>query len=244
MSKLKKRVLIAVTSVVAVLAIALIGCAVYVGDYYRADVAAIDTYVKDSTVEETLVDGDMLVYSVEGAKTGFIFYPGGKVEYTAYEPLMRELASNGIMCVLIKMPFNLAVFDSDAAKGVQERYPDIDKWYIGGHSLGGSMAADYVANCEESYEGIVLLGAYSTTDVSETGAEVLSIYGSEDKVLNHKKYEECKSNLPDGYKEEVIEGGCHAYFGMYGPQDGDGVPTLSNKEQIRQTANIIMEFTK
>ena len=107
MSKLKKRVLIAVTSVVAVLAIALIGCAVYVGDYYRADVVAIDTFVKDSTVEETLVDGDMLVYSVEGAKTGFIFYPGGKVEYTAYEPLMRELASNGIMCVLIKMPLIL-----------------------------------------------------------------------------------------------------------------------------------------
>ncbi len=191
-----------------------------------------------------MVNDDMLVYSVKDAKTGFIFYPGGKVEYTAYEPLMRSLASKGIMCVLVEMPFNLAVFNMDAADGIQDMYPQIEEWYIGGHSLGGSMAATYVESCEDEYKGLVLLGSYSTTDISQSDIDVLSIYGSEDKVLNIEKYKECQSNLPKDYQEKVIEGGCHAYFGMYGAQEGDGVPTLSNKEQIRQTTEIILEFVE
>ena len=153
---------------------------------------------------------------------------------------MAELAREGVLCVLVEMPFNLAVFDINAADGIQEQYPEIEDWYIGGHSLGGSMAASYLADHVDEYEGLILLGSYSTADLSDTDLDVLSIYGSEDKVLNREKYDENKSNLPDNFCEVVIGGGCHAYFGMYGAQDGDGTPTISNHEQIGLTVEHII----
>ena len=157
---------------------------------------------------------------------------------------MAELAREGVLCVLVEMPFNLAVFDINAADGIQEQYPEIEDWYIGGHSLGGSMAASYLADHTDEYEGLILLGSYSTADLSDTDLDVLSIFGSEDKVLNREKYDENKSNLPDDFCEVVIEGGCHAYFGMYGAQDGDGTPTISNHEQIRLTVESIIKVLK
>ena len=175
----------------------------------------------------------------EDATKGFIFYPGGKVEYTAYIPLMQALNDKGILCVLIEMPFNLAVFDMSAAEGIIDDYPDIDQWYIGGHSLGGSMAAAYLEDNADDYTGLVLLGSYSTVDLSDTELKVLSVYGSEDEVVDSEKYEKYKSNLPDDLTEIVIEGGCHAYFGMYGAQKGDGIPSISNEDQIKITAEYI-----
>ena len=142
------------------------------------------------------------------------------------------------------MPFNLAVLDINAADGIQEQHPEIEKWYIGGHSLGGSMAASYLANHIDDYDGLILLGSYSTADLSKTGLDVLSVYGSEDKVMNRVKYDENKSNLPSDLIEVVIEGGCHAYFGMYVAQEVDGKPTISNEEQIFLTANHIFDAMK
>ena len=146
------------------------------------------------------------------------------------------------MCVLLKMPFNLAVLDVNAADGIQKEYPEIEDWYIGGHSLGGSMAASYLADHEKDYEGLVLLGSYSTADLSNTDLAVLSVFGSEDQVMNREKYDENKANLPSGFTETVIEGGCHAYFGMYGVQEGDGTPTITNEEQIRLTIESIVKI--
>jgi pimeloyl-ACP methyl ester carboxylesterase len=152
----------------------------------------------------------------ENPVVGFVFYPGGKVEYSAYKPLMEACASRGIACVIVKMPFNLAVFDVNGAEGITDMYPEISEWYIGGHSLGGSMAASYISENSDEYKGLVLLGSYSTADLSEKKIEVLSVFGSEDKVMNKEKYNESKINLPANFEEVIIEGGCHAYFGMYG----------------------------
>ena len=128
--------------------------------------------------------------------------------------------------------------------GIQQQYPEVQRWYIGGHSLGGSMAAAYLEEHSEDYSGLVLLGSYSTADLSKTNLDVLSVYGSEDQVMNREKYAENKANLPESTTESIIEGGCHAYFGMYGPQSGDGIPTLTNEEQIDLTEDTsqIMEF--
>lgn len=215
---------------------------IYVSDYYHADTAAISAFSCSESITKTTLSDDVIVYSPEKAESGFIFYPGGKVEYTAYEPLMEACAENDMLCVLIQMPFNLAVLDMDAANGIKEQFPEIETWYIGGHSLGGSMAASYVSNNTLDFDGLILLGSYSTADLTETHLKVLSIYGSEDKVLNKEKYEKYKINLPDDFSEFILEGGCHAYFGMYGEQKGDGTPTLGNEEQIRLTADKIDQF--
>jgi len=234
-----------ITISVAIVLLILVGfCTVYVNDYYRADMDAIVEFSADKDVLKKILEDNTIVYETEDVNVGLIFYPGGKVEYTAYEPLMKSLASEGIMCVLMKMPFNLAVFDVNAADGVQELYPNIEKWYIGGHSLGGSMAAAYLKENVSDFEGLILLGSYSTADLSESDLEVLSIYGGEDRVLNSEKYLENKSNLPSDFTEIVIDGGCHAYFGMYGAQEGDGVPAISNEEQIIITTDTIVDLVE
>ena len=214
----------------------------YLGNYYHADEGAIAVFNADENITVSVSDNGNIVFEPQNATRGFIFYPGGKVEHRAYEPLLAELAREGVLCVIVKMPFNLAVFDINAADGIQEQYPLIEEWYIGGHSLGGSMAASYLEKNSEDYEGLILLGSYSTADLSNTDIEVLSIYGSEDKVMNREKYDKNKSNLPNNFTEIVIDGGCHAYFGMYGAQDGDGMPTISNKEQIILTAENIIKI--
>ena len=240
----KKKVLKGLVAIIIVVTLLFGACAFYVNDYYRADLGEISAFSSIEKVErENLSDGT-IIFKPENVKAGFIFYPGGKVEYTSYIPLMEELAKKDIMCVLLKMPLNLAVLDVNGAQGIKEMFPETENWYLGGHSLGGSMVASYLAENIGEYDGLILLGSYSTADLSKEDIKVLSVFGSEDKVMNKEKYDEYKINLPKDFSEEIIDGGCHAYFGMYGEQDGDGTPTITNEEQIQKTAEIIKEFIK
>lgn len=141
------------------------------------------------------------------------------------------------------MPGNLAVLDVNAADGLREKHPGITTWYLAGHSLGGAMAANYAAAHAEDFDGLILLAAYSTKDLTQTSLRVLSVYGSEDGVMNLESYEKNRTNLPAGATEIILEGGCHAQFGNYGPQDEDGTPAISGEEQIRQTVEAIVAFT-
>ncbi len=244
-NKKRKRLFIIGTSILSVLVILLVACGIYLSIYYHGDMERIADFPTKVPVEKQKTSEGYSVYSAMGDETidtGFIFYPGGKVEAIAYEPLLKSLAAEGVLCVLVEMPFRLAVFDVDAAEGIPGQFPEITDWYIGGHSLGGSMAASYLGDATEEFDGLLLLGSYSTEDLSGTELEVLSVYGSEDKVLNKKKYEKNKKNLPEDFTEVILDGGCHAYFGMYGAQDGDGTPTISNEAQIEATVDAVMAF--
>lgn len=240
----KRKLFIIAFSVFIALTIIVGACGIYLGDYYKADRDAIYAFSPMISVSFEKTESGNIVFKPDNATKGFIFYPGGKVAYDSYQPLMAACAEQGILCVLVEMPFNLAVFDINAADGIQQQYPQIEDWYIGGHSLGGSMAASYLEKNAENYEGLILLGSYSTADLSETHLDVLSVYGSEDKVMNREKYEENKVNLPDDFTEVIIDGGCHAGFGMYGAQDGDGIPAISNEEQIYITVEHIIRMMK
>ena len=153
---------------------------------------------------------------------------------------MLALAEQDILCVLLEMPFNLAVLDMAAAEGIPEQYPKIEHWFIGGHSLGGSMAASYAAEHAEDYAGLVLLAAYSTAEIADM--DVISLYGSEDGVLNREKYQEYRGNLPESTEEIVIEGGNHAGFGSYGFQEGDSESMIPGEEQVAITAEALTNF--
>ena len=237
--KSKRRILIWTISVMLTIAITVGGCVIYVSDYYRADSVAIESFTASHSVRANESSGGFIVFEPIDPNAGFIFYPGGKVEYTAYIPLMSALAEKGLLCILIPMPFNLAVLDMNAAKGMTDKYPKVDNWYIGGHSLGGSMAASFVADNSDDFDGLILLGSYS---IEEVTLPVLSVYGSEDKVMNREKYDKYKTNISSSLTETVIDGGCHAYFGMYGAQDGDGMPSVANEEQIHLTVEEIIKF--
>lgn len=238
----KSKVLTVILSAMSVVVLTVSAFFIFVADYYHSDVSSINAYISEYNVtKKELYDG-ATSYSLESNDKGFIFYPGGKVEHTAYEPLMYNLASKGITCILIKMPFNLAFFNVDAASKAKQYFPNINSWYIGGHSLGGSIASTYLEKNHEDFEGLVLLASYSMNDLKTKDIDVISIRGSEDKVLNMEHYEKYKKNLPSDLIEVIIEGGCHAYFGMYGKQDGDGNPSLSANEQISLTAKYIRDF--
>ena len=219
-----------------------VGCGLYLRDYYPAGEAALTALEPDAEVT-VLADGNTTAFVPKnGAELGFVFYPGGKVEHTAYAPLLRQLAEKGVLCVLVEMPFRLAVLDQNAAKEIPGQYPEVTEWYIGGHSLGGSMAAACAAEHTELFDGLVLLAAYSTEDLGETGLRVLSAYGSEDGVLDLENYEEYRRNLPGSVSETVIDGGNHACFGSYGPQDGDGTPRITAEQQMKETAELLVDF--
>lgn len=237
-----KKLRLVLAIILAVVIVCAGAFAVYVNDYYRAEETAVQAMAVDGAVSVYELTDSLTVFAPEEPLAGLIFYPGGKVEHTAYAPLLRTCAERGILCVLVQMPCNLAVLNVNGADGIHERFPEISHWYIGGHSLGGAMAASYASGHVNELDGVVLLAAYSTEDLTQSGLAVCSIYGSEDGVMNKEKYDASKANLPDDAVEFVIVGGCHAGFGCYGPQDGDGTPQISSEDQINQTVGEIIRM--
>lgn len=210
---------------------------IYVSDYsHNTDLTALEN-TKDVTITQTEFG-----YFFDGPSNedALIFYPGGKVEDLAYASLLKEVAANGMDCFLVHMPANLAVLHPNKGKAVLENY-SYKNWYIGGHSLGGSMAAHFASKNPNTFKGLILLAAYSTADLSNQKLNVLTIYGSKDHVMNRDHFEKYKRNLPKENEVYVISGGNHAGFGTYGKQAGDGKRSISHKQQIKETAIKIKE---
>lgn len=210
----------------------------YTQKYYTADESVHAVLQTDETVTVVKEDYGWL-FDGPSDQDALIFYPGGKVEETAYAPFLHKLAENGMDVFLVRMPFRLAVFGRDKADRVTAQY-DYARWYIGGHSLGGVMAASYAATHGSLLSGVFLLAAYPVKPLDDNMRAVL-IYGSEDGVLDREKLKAAARYLPDGSEIYVIEGGNHAQFGNYGAQNGDGNALISSDEQQRRTTEIILQ---
>lgn len=235
--KIKKKIMIAICAIAALVVIFLI----YTASCYHADEKAQEALVSDDAV---LVSKTNYGWFFDGPseEDALIFYPGARVEDIAYAPLLHLLAAEGLDVYLMHMPFNLAFFGRNSAEDIL-RTESRENWYIGGHSLGGAMAADYAAANGDKVDGIIILASYPTKALVNSLTEI-SIYGSEDKILNLDNVEEGKEYSPDNFYELVIEGGNHSQFGNYGFQDGDGTASISAEEQQKQTVNFIMESLK
>ena len=159
------------------------------------------------------------------------------MEETAYAPLLRQLAAEGMDACLVRMPLHLALLGIQKADTVmaEHRY---EHWYIGGHSLGGVSAAFYAANNTEKLDGVILLAAYPVKQLNNRLKTVM-IYGSEDKVLNMVKFAEHRVLAPTDAVVTCITGGNHSQFGSYGIQKGDGIAQITPEEQIRKTVESI-----
>jgi len=225
--KKRSKILISILSILALLTVVFF---IYVSDYYRADDVAVAAMQSDDTIR--VIENLTILTPTTPSDTALIFYPGAKVEHTAYLPILEKLRQNGITCVLVKMPFNMAILDPNAADTVFEALPDIKNWYIGGHSMGGAMASSYAANHKSKVQGLILLGAYIYGDFPPENA--LTVYGT----LN--------ANLEENinYTENIviIEGGNHAQFGNYGEQKGDPPARISREEQQNVAVKAILDF--
>ena len=241
--KCKRKLSFILATLAALLGILILGFFIYANQYYRTDSEARAAVTQNAQVTLNY-EKDYLVLSPNenDLKEGIIFYPGGKVEYDAYARMLSTLTESGYTCIIPKMPFNLAVFNQDAATSIIADFPEMKDWYVGGHSLGGAMAAVYASEHSDSLKGLILLGSYSTKDLSTLPLKVLSIYGSEDQVLNKENYQNNKIYLPEDTTELCIEGGNHAFYADYGMQKGDGHATITPEKQQELTANAILEF--
>ena len=226
----RKKWLVAGGIVLLVLAILAGVFFLYVSDYYRAEDAALEILAQDSGI--TVQDNLTMLSPAAPTDTAMIFYPGAKVEAEAYLPLLDQIRQTGITCILVHMPFHMAIFDANAAEDVIDQFPAFQHWYIAGHSMGGAMASQFASDHPDQIDGLILMGAYIYGDYP--AEKTLTIYGSlNQSVEDHIDYTE---NIVE------IEGGNHAQFGNYGPQKGDLPAAISAEEQQKQTVAAIEAF--
>jgi predicted alpha/beta-hydrolase family hydrolase len=199
-----------------------------------------------STSGVTVTTGKWLTFQPVGVQpiTGLILYPGGRVDYRAYAPAAQAIAEEGYLVVIVRMPLNLAVFDPQAAAKVIAAHPEIKHWAVGGHSLGGTMAANFADTRPGSVDGLVLWASYpaGSDDLSHDELSVLSISGTLDGLSTPAKITSSASLLPQDTTWIFIQGGNHAQFGWYGDQAGDIPATISREEQQGQIVLVTAEF--
>ncbi|MDO5859621.1 alpha/beta hydrolase [Methanobrevibacter sp.] len=220
---------------IVIIALLLAYAVFYFTEYHHARPQATDCLNGTENVSVIKVD-DGLFLDGPGNETAIIFYPGAKNEYIAYLPMLMDLANRSVDCYVLKVPLNFAIL------GENEATPIIDSgnyshYILSGHSLGGLTAASYINHTGKG-DGLILFAGYPVEEIEKP---VLSIYGSEDGILNFKAYNESKS-LMDNLTEIVIEGGNHAQFAYYGHQSGDNVAKISAEDQQRQAVDEILDF--
>ncbi len=214
----------------------------YMRSTYSSEVDVDDYLKQDGKVKVSEIE-DGLFLDGQGIDTAIIFYPGAKVEYTSYLPLFYRLAERGIDSFLLEMPLDMAFLGIEKANDILADY-EYENWYMAGHSLGGAMAAVYASEHLKDLSGLILLAAYPTENLNRKGFSVLSLYGSEDQILNFGKLENSHVYMPETFTEICIEGGNHAGFGNYGEQNGDGEALISREEQQERTAEEILKFVE
>ncbi len=220
--------------IISIILIFIVGVIIYLNTYYKAT-DEVYGYLKSNDLVKVIKDKNGYLFDGPGKSEMFVLYPGAKVEYTSYAPLAHKLARKGVDTYIVDMPFNIAFFDTNAVMNVMKKYK-YDKWYIGGHSLGGVVASMNVNKYK--FSGLILLASYSTNKID---CRVLSIYGDRDGILNLNKYESSKNNYKK-YVEVVINGGNHSYFGNYGEQNGDNKANISRNAQQERTISEIVKF--
>ena len=223
-------------AIIVILALVLGYAAFYLTDYYHAEKTATD-YMNGTDNVSVVNTSNGLLLDGQGNDTALIFYPGAKVEYTSYMPMFTQLASQGIDCYLVEMPFNIAFFGTDSADDIIKN-SSYNHYFIAGHSLGGVVASSYV-NKTDNIDGLILLASYPTQEINKP---VLSIYGSNDKVFTIEKYNEAKPLIKGNFSEFIIDGGNHGQFAYYGNQSGDGIANISASNQQSQCVSEMVKF--
>lgn len=218
-----------------VLVLILAYVAFYFTDYRHAEKKATD-YINGTENVSVIKQDYGLFLNGSGNDTLFIFYPGAKNDYVSYLPLLVNLTNRGVDSALVQMPLNFAFFGENTADSIIDS-TNYSHYVLAGHSLGGLSAVGY-HNHSGKGDAVVLLAAYPNSAVD---IPVLSIYGSEDEILNMEAYNKSKP-LMSNLTEYVIDGGNHEQFAYYGSQSGDGVANITPENQQNQTASKILEF--
>jgi Alpha/beta hydrolase family len=243
-SNISKKKLILII-ILAILIGGLAYFAYYVSDISHADDTALA--LLSSNGSYTVTDTSNYITFIptsNKSSTGIIFYPGAKIQPEAYSVIASKLATNGYTTIIVKMPFNLAIFGENKADNVIAEHKEITKWVMAGHSLGGVFASDYAVNHQDKINGVIYLAAYPNTNASNATFKALSIRGSLDGLATSKEISDNLNKFPVNTTFITIDGGNHANFGDYGIQAGDNNSTITREEQQNLTVGYILEFLK
>lgn len=202
--------------------------------------------ISDAAVTVTHNRWIVFTPSAGNVASGYILYPGGRVPPEAYAPLAKGLAQAGSLAVIVPMPLNLAILNTNAATAVIEAYPRISTWTVAGHSLGGSMAARYAHRNPGKVDGLAMLAAYPEThlDFSALDLTVAAIYADRDGLATVEEVEGSFPQLPVGALKVLIKGGNHAQFGWYGEQEGDLPAQISRGKQQDLVIDALLSLTR
>lgn len=209
---------------------------------------ALGAMRSDATVTVT-ESATRIVLSPTGTPDGtaVFFQPGALVDPRAYAAVLRPVAESGHTVVIGKPPLGIAFLDVNAFDAARSDEPSATGWVVGGHSLGGVVAAmeadDADSDATAPARGLLLYASYPAGDISGSlTSAVLSISGSRDGLSTPAQVDASRADLPPGAEFTVIEGAVHAYFGDYGPQPGDGTPTISHDDARDQISRATVDF--
>lgn len=175
---------------------------------------------------------------------GLIFYPGGRINPQGYSSLLRPIAEKGILVVVPEMPLNMAAFNPNVADKIMSENPQIRQWFIAGHSVGGTMAAQYAINNPEHIEGVIVWASYpaKSDKLKETTIPILTIFGSEDPRVNDESLQIREEIYPDHAEFIRINGGDHHQFGAYEITPAEYYASISPEEQHNQIIDATLTF--
>lgn len=231
-----------VLGLLIVLALSVVGFIGWAEMPLRPSPEALSALQSDSEV--TVTTGSYVTFQPANgqADTGFIFYPGGHVDYRSYAAPLHQIAAQGYLVVLLPVRLNLAFFDVEAGASVFADHPEIKHWATGGHSLGGVASALFAKQHMDQLDGVIFWASYpADNSLLTSDLKFLSIYGTND-MAGMEKFKETSALLPDSTQYVVIDGGNHGQFGDYGAQPGDKTATISRADQQAQIVDATAKF--
>lgn len=209
---------------------------------YPAIEPALTAMTSNSQVQVTETPTQIVLSPTTPSEAdGVFFQPGALVDARAYASVLRPLAVAGHTVVIAKQPLGIAFLAVNAFDTAQKTHPAVTGWVVGGHSLGGTVAAIEADTGQHATRspvvGLFFYASYPATDMSTTlKVPVESVSGTRDGLATPEKIRASKTNLPAHTHFTVIAGASHAQFGSYGPQPGDNTPTIGN---TRAQASIV-----
>ncbi|KAL3924747.1 MAG: hypothetical protein SGILL_000857 [Bacillariaceae sp.] len=171
--------------------------------------------------------------SVENA---LVFYPGMLIDHLAYSTVLGNLSDQGILVLLVNAgPSRMCneVASVEHLKRLQHEISTlmgitVKEWTIGGHSLGGMVAANltqqrgFPSDITQLVQWAIPGEPCNLFKSKHVLKSVLRISASKDEIV--KPFQLGDTHIRDKFPPncdvqlEMIVGGNHAGFGHYGPQ--------------------------
>ena len=214
----------------------------------------LDAMASDSAVT-VVEDGTQISLIPTGQikPTGVLFQPGAKVDSRAYVNILRPLALDGHVVVIPKQPLGVGFLAMNALDSARSMFSNVAQWVVGGHSLGGTVAALQAATTTAlgstsgmstgaPIVGLILYASYPAADMSDVSMPVLSISGENDGLSTPDAIAASVPNLPSSTSFLEVPGANHSSFGDYGLQAGDGTATTSRTSTFNDITTATVDF--